>query len=114
MPEQLMLLVWVAAITIVVVVALVDDIARARQLRHQRALSDLAALSWQQFEEVVADAFRRHGYKVREMGGRGRADGGVDLVLVRNGETTVVQVKHWRRDVVGVSLVRELSPAKWA
>ena len=42
------------------------------------------------------------------MGGRGRADGGVDLVLVRNGETTVVQVKHWRRDVVGVSLVREL------
>jgi hypothetical protein len=29
-------------------------------------------------------------------------------LLVRNGETTVVQVKHWRRDVVGVSLVREL------
>jgi restriction system protein len=57
---------------------------------------------------VVADAFRRHGYKVREVRGRGRADGGVDLVLVRNGESTVVQVKHWRRDVVGVSLVREL------
>ena len=57
---------------------------------------------------MVADAFRRHGYKVREVGGRGRADGGVDLVLVRNGESTVVQVKHWRRDVVSVSLVREL------
>lgn len=80
-----MLLVWVPAITMVVVVALVDGIVRARRLRRQRALSDLAALSWQQFEEVVADAFRRHGYKVQEVGGRGRADGGVDLVLVRNG-----------------------------
>jgi restriction system protein len=45
---------------------------------------------------------------VREVGGRGTADGGVDLVLVREGETTVVQAKHWRRDRVGVALVREL------
>ena len=39
---------------------------------------------------------------------RGRADGGVDLVLTRAGETTVVQAKHWRSDRVGVQLVREL------
>ena len=81
---------------------------RARRLRRQRELRDLAALSWQQFEEVIADAFRRHGYRVREVGGRGRADGGVDLVLTREGQTTVVQAKHWRSDRVGVQLVREL------
>jgi len=49
-----------------------------------------------------------HGRAVREVGGRGRPDGGVDLVLSRDGETTVVQAKHWRRDRVGVRLVREV------
>lgn len=39
------------------------------------------------------------------MGGRGQADGGVDLVLTRDGRTAVVQAKHWRRDVIGVPLV---------
>jgi hypothetical protein len=32
-----------------------------------------------------------NGYRVREVGGRGRADGGVDMLLTRGGETTVVQ-----------------------
>ncbi len=45
---------------------------------------------------------------MHEVGGRGRADGGVDLILTRGGQTTVVQVKHRRRDRVGVQLVREL------
>jgi restriction system protein len=35
-------------------------------------------------------------------------DGGVDVVLQRDGETTIVQAKQWRRDRVGVTLVREL------
>jgi restriction system protein len=97
-----------AAITLVALAALVDAVRRAHRLRRQRALSDLAALSWQQFGEVIADAFRRHGYRVREVGGRGRTDGGVDLVLIRGGETTVVQAKHWRSQRVSVQPVREL------
>lgn len=108
MPTQLVILAWAAAIAVVALAALIDAVSRARRLRRQRALSDLAALSWQQFEEVIADAFRHNGYQVREVGGRGRADGGIDLVLTRDGETTVVQAKHWRRDRVGVQLVREL------
>ena len=108
MPASVAILAWAAAIAAIALAALIDVLDRARRLRRQRALSDLAALSWQQFEEVIADAFRRHGYRVREVGGRGRADGGVDLVLVREGETTVVQAKHWRSDRVGVRLIREL------
>jgi restriction system protein len=108
MPTPLVMLSWGTALAIVAVAVLVDGIGRARRLHRQRALSDLAALSWQQFEEVIADAFRQHGYRVQETGGRGTADGGVDLVLVRDGETTVVQAKHWRSDRVGVQLVREL------
>ena len=71
-------------------------------MRRQRTPADLAALSWEQFEEVIADAVRRHGYVVRETGGRGTADGGVDLVLTRGGERTVVQAKHWRAHRLGV------------
>src|SRR5690348_4897258 len=108
MPTTVTVLAWGAAIAAVVLAALVDAVGRARRLRRQRALSDLSALTWQQLEEVIADAFRRHGYRVREVGGRGRADGGVDLVLIRDGETTVVQAKHWRSQRVTVQPVREL------
>jgi len=68
MPTSVIVLVWGAAIAVVVLAALVDTVGRVRRLRRQRALSDLAALTWQQFEEVIADAFRRHGYRVREVG----------------------------------------------
>jgi restriction system protein len=108
MPTSLVTLAWAVGVAAVGLAALIDAMARARRLGRQRALRDLAALSWQQLEEVIADAFRRHGYRVREVGGRGRADGGVDVLLVRDGETTVVQAKHWRRDRVGAQLVREL------
>ena len=35
-------------------------------------------------------------------------DGGVDLVLRKNGEKLLVQCKHWRIERVGVKVVREL------
>ncbi|MEO7150834.1 MAG: restriction endonuclease [Burkholderiaceae bacterium] len=47
------------------------------------------------------------GYRVEESGGGG-ADGGVDLVLSRDGEIHLVQCKHWRAYKVGVDVVREL------
>lgn len=68
------------------------------------ALNDM---SWQQFEVVVGEAFRRKGYSVAEKGGGG-ADGGVDLVLKKQGETFLVQCKQWRALKVGVNIVREL------
>lgn len=38
----------------------------------------------------------------------GGADGGVDLVLSKNGERILVQCKNWKSSKVGVSTVREL------
>jgi restriction system protein len=99
---------WGFPLTLFLVLAVLERMARLRRLRRQRVYADLAALSWVQFEEVIADAFRRHGYRVRETGGRNQPDGGVDVVLQRDGETTIVQAKHWRSDRVGVVLVREL------
>lgn len=70
----------------------------------QGALNDMI---WRQFEVVVGEAFRRKGYSVAEKGGGG-ADGGVDLVLKKQGETFLVQCKQWRAIKVGVNIVREL------
>ena len=101
-------LAWGFPLTVFLVLFVLERMARLRRLRRQRVYADLAALSWVQFEQVIADAFRRHGYRVRETGGRNQADGGVNVVLQRDGETTIVQAKHWRRNRVGVTLVREL------
>jgi len=66
----------------------------------------LLAMNWRQFERLVAAYFEREGYEVR-MTPDG-ADGGVDVVLKRGGETFLVQCKQWRATKVGVSVVREL------
>ncbi len=67
----------------------------------------LQAMSWQEFELLVGEGFRRRGYAVKESGGGG-ADGGVDLVLTKDGEKYFVQCKQWRAYKVGVTTVREL------
>ena len=67
----------------------------------------LQGISWQKFEILVGEGFRRRGYSVKETGGGG-PDGGIDLVLVKDGENFLVQCKQWKAFKVGVSTVREL------
>jgi restriction system protein len=58
----------------------------------------LAQASWQDFERMLARHYREEGYDVEHSGTAetsGRYDGGVDLVLKRDGETTLVQCKRW-------------------
>ena len=84
------------------------DARRKRQLLDtRRGLDSLAALGWRDFERLVGEAYRRRGYAVEETG-LGGADGGVDLVLRRDGKRTLVQCKQWRRDKVPVNVVREM------
>ena len=71
---------------------------------NRAALNDM---SWQQFEALVGEAFRRKGYAVTETGGGG-ADGGIDLALKKEGENFLVQCKQWKATKVGVTTVREL------
>jgi restriction system protein len=72
-----------------------------------RSADALDAMSWREFELLVGEAFRLRGYKVEEQGGA-QADGGVDLVLRKDGETFLVQCKQWKAFKVGVEIVREL------
>lgn len=79
----------------------------AKVQAHGNAVDALNGMTWQEFEQLVGEAFRRQGFTVDETGGA-QADGGVDLVLRREGERFLVQCKQWRAYRVGVGVVREL------
>jgi restriction system protein len=68
----------------------------------------ISEISWREFERLVGEAFRQRGFTVTGFGGSG-PDGGVDLALMKNGERYLVQCKHWRKNQVSVTVIRELN-----
>ena len=91
----------------------ISAISALRSLRNrsllegQTGVDSLRNLPSKRFEDVLAEAYRRQGYRVEEMLGSG-ADGGVDLLLGKDGHSVVVQCKRWRGKPVPVQAVREL------
>jgi restriction system protein len=73
-------------------------------------LERVKRLSWRAFEDFVAEVYRRQGFHV-EQTARGRADGGYDLVLLKEQASILVQCKHWLVYRVSVAKVRELAGA---
>ena len=69
-------------------------------------VSALNEMTWEDFEMLVSEYYRRQGFKVSREGGNG-PDGGIDLVLRRDEELHLVQCKQWRAYKVGVQPVRE-------
>lgn len=88
------------------VVALFKKLGDSHRLERQTGIDSIRALPWREFELLLAEAFRRQGYSVVDTGGV--ADGGIDLILNRDGEETLVQAKQWKTWKVGVKIVREL------
>lgn len=80
---------------------------RGELLDRQTSVKSIKAIDWKDFEYLVGEAYRRQGYLVQENTFAG-ADGGIDLVLSKDGERILVQCKNWRVRKVGVSTVREL------
>lgn len=80
---------------------------RVKLLDKQSGIESIRDMSWQDFELLVGEAFRRKGFEVRKVGGGG-ADGGIDLVLTKNGKKSIVQCKRWKTFSIGVPLIREL------
>jgi restriction system protein len=76
-------------------------------LEQQTSLESIRRLPWKRFEDLLGEAYRRQGYEVKETLGGG-ADGGVDLVLGRDGNVALVQCKRWNGKPVPVQTVREL------
>jgi len=97
-----LLICWMAAL------ASFTGARRRRNLLDTRtSLQSIAEVDWRDFERLVGEAFRRKGYRVEE-NGLGGADGGIDLVLAREGRRVLVQCKQWHRDKVPVNVVREM------
>jgi restriction system protein len=80
---------------------------RRHLLETQTGLDSLRAMSWREFEMLVGEAFRRQGYAIQETG-LGGADGGIDLILRKDGAITLVQCKQWRTRQVPVNVAREM------
>ena len=80
---------------------------KRKLLENQKGLESIRSLSWKELEELVGEAYRRQGYTVRENSGDD-PDGGVDLLLNKDGNTYLVQCKQWRSMKIGVKVVREM------
>lgn len=95
----LVLMIWAAAE--------VWKFTQRRHLERQTGVGSVEALGWQEFEALLAEAFRRQGFSVAQAQSPG-PDGGIDLRLEKAGAVTLVQCKHWKATRVGVRVVREL------
>jgi hypothetical protein len=71
-----------------------------------QVINQLRSIDWFQFEQLVALVYRKQGYAVTRRGGA-NPDGGIDLVLEKDGQRSAVQCKQWKTWNVGVKPVRE-------
>lgn len=62
-----------------------------------RARNTYGLIDWRQLEEYVGYVYERQGYDV--MVTPGSKDGGLDAILKKDGQVTVVQVKHYSSNV---------------
>ncbi|BCS51812.1 restriction endonuclease [Geobacter sp. SVR] len=92
--------------------AVLSAVAAARQKKlydttaSRPGVGALNDMSWQEFEMLVSEHYRRKGFQVIREGGNG-PDGGIDLVLRQKDEIYLVQCKQWKAYKVGVQPVRE-------
>jgi restriction system protein len=70
------------------------------------AMEVVSKLSWQDFEFLMSEYFKKQGYATEITGGGG-ADGGIDIKLYKDGQTYLVQCKHYKSWKVSVQIVRE-------
>lgn len=103
----LVALMWLAICLLGAMASAIKSRKRERLLDTRTNLESLSASGWRNFERLVGEAFRRQGYVVDENDWNG-PDGGIDLVLHKDGQRTLVQCKQWKRQQVGVAIVREM------
>jgi len=69
-------------------------------------LQQLRSIDWFQFEKLIGLVYRKLGYDVARRGGA-NPDGGIDLIIQKDGQCAAVQCKRWKAWRVGVKQVRE-------
>ncbi|MFA5643234.1 MAG: restriction endonuclease [Candidatus Paceibacterota bacterium] len=100
--------VWSIAIFAIILPRIVERlveriITSCKFKKGERIRSDAELLNWigklshKEFELYVAELFRKLGYKADVIGGTG--DGGIDIVLERDGKKSYVQCKQYNSKV---------------
>jgi restriction system protein len=74
--------------------------------KNEIPLDKLKGISWREFETLVSEIYKKLGYQTFET--PDGADGGIDIILLKDNEKIVVQCKHWKNQKIGVKTVREL------
>ena len=77
-----------------------------RLLNLHQTMREIRAMSWTEFEQLVAANYQAQGYSVEHVG-RSAPDGGRDLILKRDGTSLLVQCKHYRSSWVYERPLRE-------
>jgi restriction system protein len=88
-------------------ISFLTSLRKRKLLDRQDGIESIRALPWKKFEELLAEAYRRQGYSVRENSSLG-PDGGIDLELEKGGRIYLVQCKQWRDEKVPVHVIREM------
>jgi restriction system protein len=78
-----------------------------KSIKTKGAHETVNELSWQDFEFLLSEWFKKQGFNTDLTGGGG-ADGGVDIRLHKQNELYLVQCKHYKAWKVSVQVVREL------
>jgi hypothetical protein len=78
----------------------------SQPLTNAELITQLRSIDWYQFEKIVALLYRKSGYAAISRGGA-NPDGGIDLIIKKDGQRIAVQCKQWRTWNVGVKAVRE-------
>lgn len=78
-----------------------------KSIKKNGAHDTVQGLSWQDFEFLLSEYFKKQGYST-ELTGGGGADGGIDIKLYKDNQLYLVQCKHYKAWKVPVNVVREL------
>jgi len=87
-----------------------DDVSEpeppSEPLSTTELIEQLHSMDWFQFEKLVGHVYQKIGYTVTRRGGA-NPDGGIDLVIQKDGQGAAVQCKQWKAWRVGIKQVRE-------
>ncbi len=73
----------------------------------ESVLKALGRIDWYQFEKFCAVLLRSEGFEVERKGGA-HPDGGVDLIVAKDGARSLIQCKHWKTWEIKERIVREM------
>lgn len=95
------------AFVVIAVLLYLKSYQSKRLLASQTGLESIRQLSWRKFEDLITEAYRQNGYKIRREPISG-SDGGIDIIVEKDGYVVLVQCKQWRLRKLGVKIVREM------